>query len=212
VPNGTTPPDLIRALAMITMGAHLTDAEWIALERRERDYLTALGSLNPWTTVTLADIASAGVNDPASWNGNTLRFRIAAALMVKGFTQGRLKFRAGSTEGLELANVYAGLKGAGPYDFAAAPVPVLFGGLPNFSLAVSTDILSDPFPLVGNRTDAIVVSAFCNSSVDQFRRSVSAGANYDAGFIAGDDAATIAGVGYTTIGDFNFLRKLELFS
>lgn len=160
-----------------------------------------------WTAAALHALDA----DEATWTGYTLRQLIPASAIPKDGSAVRLAFRGGSVEGLDIAKVYVGIKGAGSFDFDGNQVPVLFGGSASVSLATNATQMSDTTALDVTTADTIVVTLYISSSADTFRMYAGPGGGFDVMYVSGDSAAnTSAGSPEGTI-DGLYLEDFEVF-
>lgn len=112
------------------------------------------------------------------WNGYTMvqRFEIAALTLPSGsISHMRITFEAANiTEGLTITNAYIGhAAGAGDaYDFASAPVQLLFGGSASVTLAIGATEVSDWASFVYNKTSPLLIAFYVGTAVDSLRARV----------------------------------------
>lgn len=154
-----------------------------------------------WEPATLPDL----INPSAGWSNFTLRQRIESSIIPSAFTQVRFSLRGHPTEGFSVTKAYIGIKGAGPFDFATAPVQIFWnGGNATVTSTPNQVIMSDAVSLTRAGGEDIMISVFTasgNTAADSYTYGYSStSAPYDAASKAGDDSTTLVASGYTNNG------------
>jgi hypothetical protein len=151
-----------------------------------------------WQAATLDGLTT----ENASWANYTLRQSILSALIPAAFTQVRFSVRGGIAEGITITNAYIGIRGAGAYDFAATPTPVLWGGSASKLAAIGTTEMCDPVTLTRAAGEDIVIAFFMGAGTGAndtfFFFGTGSARNYSAKYKSGgNDAATLVASGYS---------------
>lgn len=125
----------------------------------------------------------------------------------------RITFEAGAAEGLTITNAYIGhAAGAGDaYDFAAAPVQLLFAGGASKAIALGATALTDWASFVYNKTSALLVAFYTAGGAGaDTKRLKNAVPNTTYYYKLANDAATINKTGYNTNASLNAINKIEV--
>lgn len=167
------------------------------------------GGAGSWVT---ANSWTPSTTNPG-WSGYTMRQRFDTSIMLAG-SRIRLTFEGRASATLTMGNVQCQKQAASGdvFDYASAPIQVLFGGNPGFVLSGATTIVSDDI-ILATAPDSIVVGMYFSGASD-----LAAGGNvsgYGNYYKLGNDTTTIDASGYTQTGGVPGSRlvitKVEVF-
>lgn len=154
-------------------------------------YVTSFPDQSPWT---------GGGND-SNWAGYTVRMLMpASALSVSANANTKLYIAGAAGADLDVVKMYVGhgrTVGGNVYDFAAAPVQVLFSGSATVQAPAGSNVLSDAIAFAYDETKPMLVSLYVGvAGKDLLRWLPFTGAQLYT-LSATDDAATQSTSGYS---------------
>lgn len=179
--------------------------------------LQLLGVGKPSSGLVIGTLLTLTLNtDADAQNGQTHVERVAAAALSLPsgiITQMRVTWEAGSTEQLNITEAYIGHRAASgdAFDFSVTPVPLLFGGVANVTIAAGTTKASDWASFAYNKISDLLIAYYMGggTGADMVRYTTGLGANYDHFNRAANDAATVDKSGYGTSAGVSTIKKIE---
>lgn len=135
-------------------------------------------------------------NPSTGWTGYTFRVRVAKSLLTTHGTEARITISTGPSPGsnLEVCHIGFGSESGDAFDFDSTPTQVKFGGANGFSIAASTDFLSDPIALVVDGTRDIVLAGYASAGGSFAGKALFSG--WSTYFKLNSDTATVNAFGY----------------
>lgn len=156
--------------------------------------LKGAGGSTPW--LVTANLTKTG--GESGWNGYTLRILVPGSALAAG---SRVRFRlgAGTLAGglMNIGAAYFGKQAASgdPWDFAAAPTQVLFGGLSGVSISNNSERVSDEV-VMAVTAEPHLLSVYFNGASDVAVIGSAPGFAYY--YRLANDPATVNASGYTS--------------
>jgi len=156
--------------------------------------------------------AAALVSNDGGWGGYTLRQRINAAnITFNAGASTRITFASSPSVGaMNIAAAYVGVGAASgdTYDFASAPVPLLFGGASSIAVPQGTEVTSDAAAFSPVPGSNLVVSMYFSSPSSL--KSTSAATGWANFYKFGNDASTVNASGYSVWTAASAVRQIEV--
>lgn len=154
--------------------------------------------------------------DVGGWNGFTVRQVIEDAQLTfpASTSQIRVTFEAGSAEGLTLTEAYVqnGAAAGDSYDFASAPVQLLFSASASTTISAGQQKVSDDAAFTRVSGRRLVISFYINGGTGaDTTRSKATETGWSALHKNASDASTVDATGYTTTNNIIGVARVEAF-
>lgn len=146
----------------------------------------------PWNMV----LSWVHTDSSTGWTGYTFRVRVSKSLLTTHGTEARITISTGPSPGsnLEVCHIGFGAESGNTFDFDSTPTQVKFGGANGFSIAASTEFLSDPIALVVDGTRDIILAGYASAGGSFAGKAFFSG--WSTYYKAGSDTATVDASGY----------------
>lgn len=145
------------------------------------------------------------------WNGYTTVMKYTtAALTLPSYSIARMRvrFEAGTVEGLTITNAYVGHKAASGdvYDFASTPVQLLFSGAAGVAISTSSTATSDWANFAYDKTSDLIIAFYINGGTGVDTARAKAGLSNTVLYYAiANEAGTVnKSAGYTVSSGLGF--------